>query len=431
MSIHILVEYAVSSPSLGFSGVPQTPSIPDLDPNFAPIRIPGGRGASLAASGLRGATFVVRAEVDDEIEVEKIQKTQGVVSVWSDPQIDAFGDIKMNPVNPQSGFSPSQPVDCASDQSTGSSQDVVNELKVRNIWDRGFTGQNVTIGILDGGVDGSQYPVDGGWSPSGNPGDPNVAWGGHGNMCAYDALIAAPDARIFDYAIGKSQGGIPVFLSSALQAFDHALESYRSVGFPQILSNSWGLYQDAWDPYPPGDPRNYTHNASHPFTRKVVETMDAGILVAFAAGNCGDGCHPSDPRCGADVGPGRSIRGANGHGEVICVGAVNLQRDRVGYSSQGPSTLDAEKPDLCGFTHFMGHTTSDNGTSAACPVVAGVLATLRSAFPDLRQRQARETLCNTATNPGPVGWNPESGHGVVNAAGAYEQLRAFRSAPRP
>ena len=93
-------------------------------------------------------------------------------------------------------------------------------------------------------------------------------------------------------------------------------------------------------------------NPNHPFTRKVVEAIQEGIFVLFAAGNCGATC--PDGRCASDTGPGRSIWGANGHPDVITVGAVNRNEQFVGYGSQGPAALDANKPNFCSITHFTG-----------------------------------------------------------------------------
>ena len=152
-------------------------------------------------------------------------------------------------------------------------------------------------------------------------------------------------------------------MSDALQAFQWAINQHMADGTPHVLTNSWGMFQQAWDP-------DYTTNPNHPFTRKVLEAIDEGILVLFAAGNCGATC--PDGRCGADNGPGRSIWGANGHPRVITVGAVNMNEQFVGYSSQGPAALDANKPDFCSITHFTGYFTSDSGTSAATPIAGGV-----------------------------------------------------------
>ncbi len=423
----VLVELEVTpSPSFGPAVLPQ---IPGLDTSFSPVPFHSPRG--VAMGGPAAPTVVVRADIPSIEDVDDLTQLPHVHGVWSDPKIEAF-PITLNPPVVTSPLHP-HTVACNSTVATGNGEDVAHALGAPYVWERGFSGQNVVVGVLDGGIDGSIYPVDGGWSPDPNhpPGDSQVVWGGHGNMCAFDALVAAPDARLLDYSIGRAMGGVSATLGAALQAFQHAITSYRLNGTPQVLSNSWGLYRDSWDQFPPGHPSNYTHNPNHPFTRKVVEAMDLGMLVTFAAGNCGDGCSPAGGRCGPDVGPGKSIRGANGHPRVICVGAVDVQRNWVGYSSQGPSTLDPHKPDLCGYTHFEGHTQCDNGTSAACPVVAGVLALLRSAFPELRQERARETLCDSAVNIGPVGWDRDSGHGVVVASAAYESLHRFMSPPRP
>jgi hypothetical protein len=253
-------------------------------------------------------------------------------------------------------------------------------------------------------------------------------------MCAFDARIAAPDAVLYDLGIAKAKPLGPNDISTvsgALQAYDWALQRFKTDGTPQVLSNSWGLYHQSWDPFPPGDPGNYTHNLNHPFTRKVVEVMNAGILVVFAAGNCGGPC--PDGRCvdQANTGPGNSIKGANGHPAVLCAGAVNLRRERVGYSSQGPSSLGAAKPDLCGYTNFRGERPIDSGTSAACPVVAGALALLRCAEPTLNQKRASDLLRETAINVGTPGYNPDTGAGVINVAAAYDRLRAGPTGATP
>jgi serine protease AprX len=388
----------------------------ELDEGFGSIPLaPTGRAArSMAAGGDEGQTAILVGEVHSS-RLHDLQETSGVTNVYSDPEILSFACGQL---------------DCDSSVSKGDGASVATALGVDRAWNHGYRGQGVVVGVVDGGVDQALYPVLGGWSPLPSS-PPGVAshWGEHGNMCAFDSLVAAPDAKLYDLGIGKTPGSIAAFLSGGLQAFQWALNRYRTDGTPQVLSNSWGLFQDAWDPFPPGHPGNYTHNPNHPFTRKALEVMDEGILVAFAAGNCGDPC--PDGRCGSDHGSGKSIRGANGHERSLCVGAVNVHRQRIGYSSQGPATLFDQKPDICGYSHFKGHFDPDSGTSAACPVVAGVLALLRSRFPELRQDEARRVLTSTAINICAPGFDHDSGHGVVNAAAAYEALRRDHLAGLP
>jgi serine protease AprX len=151
------------------------------------------------------------------------------------------------------------------------------------------------------------------------------------------------------------------------------------------------------------------------------------MIVLFAAGNCGKAC--PDGRCGADKGPGKSIWGANGHAAVITVGAVNLDEEFVGYSSQGPAALSPNKPDFCSITHFEGYfphmdqdSQSDTGTSAATPVAAGVVALLKQRQSSLTQAQAKAALMNTAKDIGPPGFDQHTGAGIIQAKAAYDSL---------
>ena len=164
-------------------------------------------------------------------------------------------------------------------------------------------------------------------------------------------------------------------LSDAVRAYEHLftiMTSPMRIGESRsmVVSNSWGLYNLDTD-LPAGDPGNYSDNINHPFNRSVTALADAGADILFAAGNCGIEC--PDGRCSAVR---KTIVGANSHPDVLCVAGVDITRARVGYSSQGPGRLVNKKPDICGYTHFAGSGVEkkDTGTSAACPVVAGVVA---------------------------------------------------------
>ena len=145
----------------------------------------------------------------------------------------------------------------------------------------------------------------------------------------------APNAQIYDIRIAAPDIGATI--SNAIAGFQWAIDRHKANGTPQILTNSWGIFQDNWDPA-------YATDPNHPFTRKVVDALNEGIIILFAAGNCGGTC--PDGRCGTDNGPGKSIWGANGHPRVMTVGAVNKNEQFVGYSSQGPAALDPQKPDF-------------------------------------------------------------------------------------
>jgi hypothetical protein len=156
--------------------------------------------------------------------------------------------------------------------------------------------------------------------------------------------------------------------------------------------------------------------------------VDKNIEMVFAAGNCGQFC--PDPRCGAyDVGPGKSVYGANAHPKVLTVGGITTHPIAIGSSSQGegPVALAAEKPDLVApsmFSEGSDRHTRNGGTSAACAMAAGVLAALRQRWgpKDVTPEVMNQCLRETAWRPGPPGWDGRLGYGVINAEAALNRL---------
>lgn len=357
----------------------------ELDRDFSPVPI-RRRGTREEADA--PATFAVRGQVADE-NVARLAELAFVHAVWNDTPIDHFAR-------------------CNSGR-RGTLDRVAECIGAKQLWGRGHRGDGVVIGIVDGGVDRNKIPavINGSRPDWGTV----VDWNEHGNMTATDALGVAPAARIYDLRIAGSK--TPATLSNALQAYQWAIQQHEADGTPHVLSNSWGIYEESWDP-------SYATNPNHPFTLKVQEALDRGIKVLFSAGNCGDSC--PDGRCRNDHGGGRDIWGANGHEEVMCVGAVKLNNRRLRYSSQGPAALHASKPDFCGYSSFKGYFRTDSGTSAACPVVAGAVAVLLSYDPALTQPQLKDLLQRTAKDVQGYGFDHDTGHGVVRLDAAYYDL---------
>lgn len=311
--------------------------------------------------------------------------------------------------------------------------DTIRELLgVSRVWRDGFRGQNIIVGIIDEGVNGDEYPVTGGFTRSTIrlPGTADID--SHGSMCAADILVAAPAAKLYDYPfLGVPDSG------GALTMFQEILTSRRLDGTPHLTNNSYGfLARPARDMFP----NHEVWDIDHPLHRKVREVVASGCPVFFSAGNCGADC--PDGRCKASgIGPGASIHASNSLTEVIAVAAVNSRHDRIGYSSQGPGGFERRKPDMAAYSHFFGNfgpgrpaggdeSDFDSGTSAACPVAAGVGALLLSAFSGLTPAQLKVALIRGAINIGPAGWDPDTGFGVINAAASYSLLRGI-PAPTP
>lgn len=311
--------------------------------------------------------------------------------------------------------------DCAPFQ-PGVTVDVIRDrLGVAKVWEAGYTGDGVVVGIIDEGIDGTVYPVIGGFNRAGGQEPGAAAIDSHGSMCAADVAVAAPEAKLYDYPFLVQRS------SSALAMFNAVLEQRRQDGTPHVVSNSWGFYA-----VPPqkGNEHHEIWDLNHPLHRKIREVVASRAPVLFAAGNCGlpspaGNCDPSS------TGPDQSIHGSNSLEEVITVAAVNSTDARIGYSSQGRGMFAEEKPDVAAYSHFFGNfgpgrpggddTPFDNGTSAACPVAAGVVALLVSAEPTATPSRLRDAVIAGAGNGD---WSPDIGRGVINAAGSVADLRS-------
>lgn len=367
----------------------------------------------------RAPTMVVPADVSrsrlDEL------RAKDNVTVWPNSQMTYFGpgDTVFDRAPSRGGL------DCRPFRDGAEVEEVRAILGIDALWEAGFLGQNVVVGILDEGVNGDEYPVIGGFSRPSSPLQPGAAAiDSHGSMCAADVLVAAPSARLYDYPfLGVPSSG------GALQMFQAVLNQRRIDGTPHITNNSYGFTG-----VPPAGsfPNHEIHDINHPLHRKIREVVAAGIACFFAAGNCGENC-PSGNCHFSGIGPGQSIHGSNSLVEVITVAAVNSRRERIGYSSQGPGMFEERKPDIAAYSHIFanfgpgrpGGTAQpfDNGTSAATPVAAGVAAALLSAAPDTSPVDLKTALIESAIDLGStVGWDANHGHGVINPTGALRQL---------
>lgn len=422
-----VVERVPKMLGLGVDVVDNFPPVPLFDEKKIHERV-----ANFASFGeaedMRASTVVVACEVD-RARLADLEKVKGVtiypnseLSLFCQCQagarLDGASDLTVFDLATSAGGIDCRPFRPAVDIPT-----IRALLGAERVWRDGFRGQNVGVAIIDEGVDGRVYPVVGGFSRPGaqQPGTAPIT--SHGSMCAADVLVAAPSAKLYDYPfLGIPNSG------GALQMFQAVLNERRTTGLPQVANNSYGFVAV---PPPSSSPNHEIWDLNHPLHRKVREVVASGAVVLFAAGNCGQQC-PSSVCHPSSVGPAKSIHGSNSLAEVITVAAVNSRHERIGYSSQGPGMFEGQKPDVSGYSHFFGNfgpgrpangTGFDNGTSAATPVVAGVVAVLLSAFPNLTPALVKQALEQTAFNIGRPGWDPDTGWGVVNLAAAYASLR--------
>jgi hypothetical protein len=401
---------------LAVDGVP-------FDLEFAPVRLPAvlPRGAAepdepgplvVVDPAPERSTYILRAEVDDA-QLAALRAHDAVVGVFSDPLV-------------------ARCLTCIDSQPLGTATDVESLLGVAGLRRCAMDGSGVLVAIVDTGLN-LEYLQGKGKTPKFLA---QASWGyqarlplgsmpvDHGTMCAFDVCIGAPACTLLDMALLRPLGGgMQALLSDAVRAYSHLRDVLTGSLRPDdlrglVVSNSWGMFHPSWD-LPPSDPGNYSDNPNHPFNRAIGALEALGADILFAAGNCGPQC--PDSRCeGVST---NAIYGASGHPAVLSVAGVDTRRERVGYSAIGPGRLAQRKPDICGYTHFKGSEVfpADAGTSAACPVVAGVVAAVRSkrALDPAHAEQTspaaiRALLTSTARDLGAAGYDFEHGYGVVD-----------------
>jgi subtilisin family serine protease len=322
---------------------------------------------------------------------------------------------------------------CLNSPAVGTAADVARMLCVPQMAARGMNGTGVLLAIVDSGINLAflrsrglmpNFNGEKSWVPQSSAfKTPGAFPVGHGTMCAFDALIAAPQAILLDIAVLSSRRpgatAIEGLLSDAVLGYEFLLRLLTGPRRPgdfhsMVVSNSWMVFKQALD-FPVGNPGNYSDNLNHPFNRVVTRLASAGADILFAAGNCGRECPQT--LCGGEVDTG--ILGANSHPQVTSVAGVDLNRTRVGYSNRGPGRLAPQKPDISCYTHFEGSGIFpvDAGTSAATPVAAGVVAAIRSQFPvgPATSPQALRGLLTTAVvDRGTPGFDLEFGSGIID-----------------
>lgn len=303
------------------------------------------------------------------------------------------------------------------------------------------TGKNITVAVLDTGVDGNHgdlagrvakniklagtqsasvgfnYPIN-----SESLSNTDQAYGhgtfvagviaGNGSQSGGKYAGVAPGARV----VGLSAGDISLLY--VLEGFDYLLTNGSSLGV-RVVNCSFSA--------------NTVFDVNDPVNIATRMLTDAGVNVVFSAGNTGPGAHTLNPYAVAPW--------------VVSVGATDTKGRLASFSSRGDFANSMFHPTLVapgvnvvslrgsGIANVTGATgiagadtqrlsaselpyyTTANGTSFSAPQVTGAIALMLEANPNLAPAEVKDILQRTAT-PLPPYYTYESGTGMLNVHAA-------------
>lgn len=279
----------------------------------------------------------------------------------------------------------------------------LDDYGIRTAWNS-TRGEGVTIAIIDTGVDSSVPELAGAviggadFSGIGSPdGQQPVGSEGseHGTMVASLAvgrgtgagsgvIGAAPAASVLSISIGFGEGRVSSDEQIAA-AVRFAVDRGAAV-INMSLTRNTRDWPESWDD-------------------AFLYAMEHDVVVVAAAGNRGSGTN--------EVGAPATMPG------VLTVAGVDVSGEAsFDASSQGITIgVSAPSEDLVGVVPGGEHVLW-NGTSGAAPIVAGIVALVRSAHPELDAANVINRVIATARDAGAPGTDPIYGFGLVDASAA-------------
>jgi serine protease AprX len=327
-------------------------------------------------------------------------------------------------------------------------------------WELGYTGVGANIAVVDTGIDNGHPSLAGKWVGGVDLSKPEVPifnpfdgtkdaddTNGHGTTCSGIAtgtgapdgvyMGAAPSAKLVDVRIGTMIGYAPgegpfTFYDASLKGIEWSIEhkddSWQGQGEENqgidIISLSWGIDVGGQS------------DGSDIYSTVLDRAVDAGIIVAHAAGNSGPNNNGFDGFAAASN--GISVASSDDLDTIERTDDIIAE-----YSSRGPRHDNGDgnpynelKPDVTApGTHINqvqfdvfgdgsgnGYGSRGSGTSYAAPVVAGICAMMLEANPKITPELTREILHLTSERRGEPTvpevdpfWNRDFGYGIVDA----------------
>jgi serine protease AprX len=346
----------------------------------------------------------------------------------------------------------------------------LTQIGAPTVWSMGYTGQNVVIGGQDTGYAWEVNTIKSkyrGWN--GTTADHNYNWhdaihadnpmSSGTNSCGFNSPFPCDDNNHGTHTMGTMVGGVDGnnneigvapgakwigcrnmengygTLTTYTECFQWFLAPYPVAGgagdptkMPHVINNSWGC--------PPVEGCNTTNFAT--METALNNLRNAGCVIVVSAGNSGPNCNTvNDPAAifsgSFSVGATNSSDGIASFSSRGAVSVDNSYRLKPNISAPGVSILSCLK---------NGTFANLSGTSMAGPHVAGMVALLISANPELAgdvdkiEDIIEQTAFNLTTStqscdgtPGTSIPNNTFGHGRIDAVAAVNISMASNYPP--
>ena len=395
-------------------------AIDSLDYAVSPVYLDSIK--SLGANVLHTSRWMNGATIEASSEtIEALEQCSFVDSIYTTRLTnESFGihSLSLRKREAESGEKIDKP---------GSNQQI-NQLNLLPLHQLGFKGKGIRIGVADGGFYNANtlasLPHDqwlGYTDLTDDKDDIFGSSGNHGSLClsaivAHKEVSDGTSVGTFTYSGTATDAAYYLFKTEEhstespkeIDNWVAAIEMADSLGL-HIVSTSLGYttFDDEQFNFAYSDMDGLTSRGA--LTSRIAARK--GMLLVTAMGNDGARAwkYLSTP---ADA------------DSILSVGAVNKDRAIANFSSFGPTADGRVKPEVCA----MGEGTSlinpsndavmsGNGTSFACPLIAGMAASLWSALPTATNMEIRELIirsCDRYQLP-----HEQYGYGIPDAWEAY------------
>ncbi|KAL3072708.1 hypothetical protein niasHS_017682 [Heterodera schachtii] len=314
------------------------------------------------------------------------------------------------------------------------------DMNVREAWLMGYAGRNVSISILDDGIQRDHPDLVGNYDPlsstdiNDHDSDPTPQNNGdnkHGTRCAGEvAALAGNNVCGVGVAFLSKIGGVRMLdgpVSDSVEAASLNLNQQHI----DIYSASWGPEDDGKTFDGPGN------LAQEAFYRGIKAGRGGrGNIFVWASGNGGS----RQDSCSAD-GYTTSIY-------TLSISSATYDNHRPWYLEECPSTIattyssaNINQPAIVTVDVPNGCTKMHTGTSASAPLAAGIIALALEANPSLTWRDTQHIVLRTA-NPNPLlnnaGWSINGvgrrisnkfGYGLMDAGALVKLARVWKNVP--